>query len=135
MTEEHDPVMRARPREEPPAEEGVAAGPEASKPNELSAEELALTRRDHANEPPAEPAGAEAQAVAQQNKRVNALWTQNEPRNSWLSFADLGWRKIMPSTESGVVALSMLGAHAKQTQCRVDFAEDAQRVVSLYCWR
>jgi hypothetical protein len=132
MTEPHGDGTQPRPTETPPGQDEGPGGAEPSTPEELSAEDLALTRRDAVGETRAEP-GVGAPTV-QQNKRVNALWALDEPRNSWLSFADLGWRKIMPSTESGVVALTMLGAHAKQTQCRVDFSEDGERVVSLYCW-
>jgi hypothetical protein len=119
-------------RDREPVSEGQSG---SSTPKELSEEELKLTRRAP-RETEAEEAADETYAsiVRHEDKRVNALWTVDERRNVWLSFAELGWRRIGETSESGVLALAILGAHAKETQCRVDLEEADGRVVALTCW-
>ena len=49
-------------------------------------------------------------------KRVSALWAMNQNRNSWVYVTGVGWKKLANNSDSAIVALTLLGAHAKQTQ-------------------
>jgi hypothetical protein len=82
------------------------------------------------------PEAVEAAAgVWQTNKRVNALWGTNEPRNSWVLIAGVGWKKLASSTDSSALALTVLAAHGKLTQARVDYREESDGLIhELYVW-
>jgi len=71
----------------------------------------------------------------QTNKRVNALWGTNEPHNSWVLIAGIGWKKLAGSTDSGTLALTVLASHGKLTQTRVDYREESDGCIhEMYVW-
>jgi hypothetical protein len=77
----------------------------------------------------------EAAGVWQTNKRVNALWGTNEPRNSWVMIAGVGWKKLAADTDSSALALTVLASHGKLTQARVDYREESDGLIhELYVW-
>lgn len=81
------------------------------------------------------PEAVEAAGVWQSNKRVNALWGTNEPRNSWVLIAGVGWKKLATSTDSSTLALTVLAAHGKLTQVRVDYREESDGCIhEMYVW-
>ena len=78
--------------------------------------------------PALEPPSAEATAsttVWVQGKKVAALWAINQNRNSWASFADVGWRKFSDVSDSAIMAFTILAAHARQMQSATDRREEA----------
>lgn len=113
-----------------------------ARPRELTAEETALTARAAQAdavptlEPPqSQTAGAGAVATWISDKRVNALWSMNQDRNSWAAFTDAGWKKLSTASPSAIIALTMLAAHAKQMQTSVSYREEADSMVhELYVW-
>jgi len=72
--------------------------------------------------------------TAWDNKRVVGLWTINQNRNSWVYLADVGWKKLADNSDSAVVALSILAAHAKQAQTNCSYREDGDRIREIYVW-
>ena len=68
------------------------------------------------------------------NKKITALWTINQTRNSWAGISGLGWRKIATVNNSSTVALTMLAAHAKDRNRNVKLKIDNNRIVELYVW-
>ncbi len=91
-------------------------------------------------EPPA-TAGADASAggvgasVWVNNKKINALWSINENRNSWVGVAGVGWVKLANNSDSAIVALTMLGANAKLTQGTVNYRTEADNMLhEMYVW-
>jgi hypothetical protein len=69
------------------------------------------------------------------DKKVNALWTSNENRNSWISVAGVGWVKLANNSDSAVVALTMLGANARLTQGNVSYRQEADGMLhEMYVW-
>jgi hypothetical protein len=81
------------------------------------------------------PEAIEAAGVWQANKRVNALWGTNEPRNSWVLIAGVGWKKLGSSSDSSALALTVLASHGKLTQARVDYREESDGYIhELYVW-
>lgn len=69
------------------------------------------------------------------NQTVNALWSINEDRNSWVGIAGVGWVKLSTGSDTGVVALTTLAAHAYQTQHIInDRTEDDGMIHEIYAW-
>jgi hypothetical protein len=69
------------------------------------------------------------------NQTVNALWSINEDRNSWVGIAGVGWVKLSTASDPGVVALTALAAHAYQTQHVINYrTEDDGMIHEIYAW-
>lgn len=86
-------------------------------------------------EPPKTTDVGAAATVWVQGKKVAALWAINQNRNSWASFADVGWRKFSDASDSAIMAFTLLAAHAKQVQSNVDRREEADaKVHEVYVW-
>ena len=69
------------------------------------------------------------------DKRVGALWTINQNRNSWVYITNVGWKRLADNSDSAVVALSMLAAHAKQTQTNYSYREESDgKIHEVYVW-
>lgn len=80
-------------------------------------------------------AGAIGASVWVNNKKVNALWSINENRNSWIGVAGVGWVKLANNSDSAIVALTMLGANAKLTQGVVNYRQEADNMIhEMYVW-
>ena len=59
--------------------------------------------------------GAGAGVTAWLNdKRITGLWSINQNRNSWVYVNGIGWKKLANNSDSAIVALSMLSAHARE---------------------
>jgi hypothetical protein len=66
---------------------------------------------------------------------INALWSINQDRNSWVGIAGIGWKKLSTSSESGIVALTMLAATAKEKNSLVYYREESDaRIHEFYVW-
>ena len=87
-------------------------------------------------EPPAAAAAGEAVGLWQSNKTVNALYATAAARNSWLHIASPSvWRRLAPLSDSGVAAMSMLAAHARDRGRPASFREEADGLVhEIYVW-
>ena len=69
------------------------------------------------------------------DKRVSALWGINQNRNSWVHIAGIGWKKLANNSDSAVVALTILAAHAKQSQTNYSYREEADAMIhETYVW-
>lgn len=87
-------------------------------------------------EPPslAEGAGIGA-SVWVYNKKINALWAINENRNSWVGVAGVGWVKLANNSDTAIVAFTMLGANARQTQGNVSYRQESDNMIhEIYVW-
>jgi len=117
----------ATPSGTPPS--GVATqsgGAEEARPRDLTSEEAAaITAGVTASAaqptmmpPPQVQAGASTGGIGAWTNyhKVTALWSINQNRNSWIHLENVGWRKLANNSDSAIVALSILAAHAKQTQ-------------------
>jgi len=80
-------------------------------------------------------AGAIGASVWVNNKKINALWSIAENRNSWVGVAGVGWVKLANNSDSAIVALTMLGANAKVTQGNVNYRQEADNMLhEMYVW-
>ena len=85
------------------------------------------------------PAASEAvtafgAAVWQSDKRVNALYNTHHARNSWMSIAGLGWKKLATGSDSTCEAMTLLASHCREKNCRIDFSEENGLVNEIYVW-
>jgi len=91
-----------------------------------------------AEHPPAAVIGAEAvEAVGAwlADKRVNALWCINQNRNVYMGVAGVGWKKLANNSDSAIIAFTTLASHARATQARIDYREEADGMVhECYIW-
>ena len=79
--------------------------------------------------------GAVGATVWVNNKKINALWAINENRNSWVGVAGVGWVKLANNSDSAIVAFTMLGANAKQTQGNVNYRQESDNMLhEMYVW-
>ena len=68
-------------------------------------------------------------------KKINSLWAINENRNSWVGVAGVGWVKLANNSDTAIVALTMLGASAKQTQGIVNYRQESDNMIhEMYVW-
>jgi hypothetical protein len=86
--------------------------------------------------PPAKEEGVTAYGAAVWNtdKRVNALYTTLHARNSWMSIAGIGWKKLATGSDSMCEAMTQLAAHCREKNCRIDFSEENGLVNEIYVW-
>jgi hypothetical protein len=68
------------------------------------------------------------------DKRVNALYTTLHARNSWMSIAGIGWKKLTTANDSACEAMTQLAAHCREKNCRIDFSEENGLVNEIYVW-
>lgn len=116
----------ARPSGTPPTGAAAQSGGAAeSRPRDLTLEEAAITAsaaagtaRPTMTPPQQVQAGVGAGGIGAwiNSQKVTALWSINENRNSWIHLENAGWRKLANNSDSAICALSILAAHAKQTQ-------------------
>lgn len=71
----------------------------------------------------------------QNNKQVNALWTINQDRNSWVGIVGVGWKKLAGPNETAISALTMLAAHARATNSVINYRDEADTLIhEVYVW-
>ena len=69
------------------------------------------------------------------DKRVGALWSINQLRNSWAYITGVGWKKLYNTSDSSITAMTMLASHARQTNSRFDYREEADQMIhEIYVW-
>jgi hypothetical protein len=78
---------------------------------------------------------AAATAAWHSNVHVTGLWGINQDRNSWAYLDDSGWKKLSTSSPSGIVALTVLAAHAYERHSVASLYEGSDGQISqLYVW-
>lgn len=71
----------------------------------------------------------------QNSKKIEALWTINQDRNSWMGVVGIGWRKFAPGTETSLTAMTMLAAHARCTNSVINYRDESDSLVhEIYVW-
>jgi hypothetical protein len=134
-----------RPTELPPnggSRAGNGAGTTTVEPpreiGELTSELLAATTTLEAEPtlvPPAAAVTGEAVGLWVTNKQVDALYSTYAARFSWMHVAGGPWRRFSPVSDSGVAALALLAAHARDRGRPVNFREEADQLIhEMYVW-
>jgi len=69
------------------------------------------------------------------NKQVDALYSTYAARFSWMPVAGGPWRRFSPVSDSGVAALALLAAHARDRGRPVNYREEADQLIhEMYVW-
>lgn len=137
MAEEGNKMNEHEPQETPPIEDSVMAGVEEARPKEMIEELPPLAEAMPLETPPnleATVSEAFGAAVWHSAKKITRLWSINQNRNSWITISGIGWRKLANNSDSAIVALSMLAAHAKQMGGNANLKEDSGQIKEIYVW-
>jgi hypothetical protein len=117
----------------------ISATPTFDPPDELVSVKL-VRMQDVTSISAAQAASVSANANAsatvwQYGKKINALWSINENRNSWVGVTGVGWVKLANNNDTAIVALTMLGADAKLTQGTVNYRQESDGMIhEIYVW-
>ena len=89
-------------------------------------------------EPPARQAsgGAESALGAWNNGQhvVGTFGTAND-QNQWLNISGVGWKKIINTSSSANMALTILGNHARLMNTVINYRDEADGMVhEIYAW-
>jgi hypothetical protein len=69
------------------------------------------------------------------DKRINATWCINQNRNVYVAVTGVGWKKLANNSDSAIVALNMLGTHARQMNSSVNYREESDGMIhEMYVW-
>ena len=69
------------------------------------------------------------------NKKINGLWSINQNRNTWIGVSGVGWKKLANNSDSAIVALTMLSAHALEKGSVVNYREESDGMIhEIYVW-
>lgn len=137
----------ARPTESPPdsgAEAGAGNGATVEAPRDLdelasdliaSAAAGTLEVEPTLQPPTAAGIGADGIGLWLTNKQVDALYSTYAARFSWMHVAGGPWRRFSPVSDSGVAALALLAAHARDRGRPVNYREEADQLIhEMYVW-
>jgi hypothetical protein len=84
---------------------------------------------------PTTTAAGAVTATWQSNAHVSGMWSINQDRNAWVYLDTVGWRRLSDASESGLVAMNMIAAHAYQQGVTSNLYEgDDGRIAQLYVW-
>jgi len=87
--------------------------------------------------PSLRPAEAASAAITawQNNKRISGLWSINQNRNSWVFVDGIGWKKLANNSDSAIIALSALSAHARERGSVVNYRDESDGMIrEVYVW-
>jgi hypothetical protein len=141
------PDMPSRPRDLTPQEQSASAGAAKAparptlEPSTAS-EAQAAAASEPSQVPPRVEGALPPTAAAKQagawfdSQTINALWSINEDKNSWVGILGTGWVKLANNSETGIIALSLLAAHAKQLGSPVSYGTDdtSGQLTQMYVW-
>lgn len=68
------------------------------------------------------------------NKKVNALFSTNQTRNSWMSVVGTGWVKLANTIDSANEALTVFATAAKVKNSPVNYLLDGGHATQIYVW-
>jgi len=69
------------------------------------------------------------------NKQITSLWSLNQNRNSWVGISGIGWRKLANNSDSAIMALTILSAHAREKGSVVNYREENDGMIhEMYVW-
>ncbi len=111
-----------------PAMQEASHGALVTNTPQISPPEQAAQRTDQAEE-------SASVTLWRRNQRITGLWSKNETRNSWISIAGIGWRRLANTTDSGVTALTILASQALATGRNIDCREEPDGLIhEIYLW-
>lgn len=95
----------------------------------------ANTTNKKANYPTMLPAEQSAFGAWDNNKKIVGTWGKAEDKNAWLNISGMGFKKIRNTNAQTLLALLLLGAHARDKNRNVNVRTEADnQVYELYVW-
>lgn len=86
-------------------------------------------------EPPSAAVTGDGVGLWVSNKQIDALYSTYAARFAWMHVAGGLWRRFSPVSDSGVAALALLAAHARDRGRPVNYREEADQLVhEMYVW-
>ena len=68
-------------------------------------------------------------------KKITATWCNASNRNAYAAIPGLGWKRISNANDSSYLALTMLAAHAEQTNSTVNVQIGSDNEIhQIYVW-
>lgn len=125
----------------PPAEEAIQTAKTDEAP-EIQASELNSSSLSDDNmptlTPPSESSASSEEGfgagVWNNSKKVNALYSTDGAKNSWMSIVGTGWVRLNTLSDTGHTALTILAAAAKEKNSSVNYLLDASQAKEMYVW-
>lgn len=69
------------------------------------------------------------------NKKITATWCNASNRNAYAAIPGLGWKRISNANDSSYLTLTMLAAHAEQTNANVNVEIGSDNEIhQIYVW-
>jgi hypothetical protein len=129
----------------PPTQAGAVVGPHQTAPPPVPIPALAgiagtgpllAPSGTHASVGAAAASVTATAAAGLSSGNVTALWSINEDRNSWVSITGPGWVKLSTASDTGVVALTALAAHARAANRYISYSTDpnSHELTQMYVW-
>ncbi len=126
----------------PTIPDAASAGATAAAPTAPTAQPPATTVPVTGGDAQAAPVAPEVAAATvsatgtwQSGVTVDALWSINEIRNTWMRVVGIGWVKIYNGNDGAFTALTTLASQARQTGRPVTYRQEADGMVhEIYLW-
>jgi hypothetical protein len=81
------------------------------------------------------PPAATGATAWQDNQAISGLWSIAENRNSWVGVTNVGWVKLANNSDTAIVALTMLAAHAREFSRPVNYRQENDGMIhEMYVW-
>ena len=69
------------------------------------------------------------------NRKILRLWTNSANKNSWINIQGIGWKRLFAGSDTTVVCMTMLAAHARAANRNVNLRLEADNMVhEIYVW-
>lgn len=102
---------------------------------------LAEVRSERDQQPGMAPPGDEVEVEAEgitawhNGKKITAMWSNASNRNAYAAVQGMGWKKLSNANDSSFLALTMLAAHAEQTNSTVNLEIGSDNEIhQIYVW-
>jgi hypothetical protein len=131
------------PKELPAQVQAESGDLDEARPEDLALEQIELAEEvDTASVPVMTPPGVVEEVsnstgitTWKNSRKITALWSINQNRNSWAHIMGIGWKKLSNKCDSGSIALTVLASSAKLTQTPVNYREEADKMIhEMYVW-
>jgi len=68
-------------------------------------------------------------------KKITGTWCNASNRNAYAAIEGVGWRRLSNANDSAFLSLTMLAAHAEQTNATVNVEIDGtNKIQQIYVW-
>jgi len=96
---------------------------------------IAIAEVKKINAPTLLPPGQDGLTAWNNNVKIGGTWGIAENNNAWLNISGMGFRKIRETNSQALLALLMIGAHARDKNSIVNVRTEADnKVYELYAW-